>query len=59
MPCGDGWRKRIVEPLAKRVTVFRSPNGRSYEHATVCDGTQTVTCPALPALRVALPELFA
>lgn len=49
----------IVEPLAKKVTVFRSPNGRSYEHTTVCHGTQTVTCSALPTLRVALPELFA
>lgn len=49
----------IVEPLAKKVTAFRSPNGRSYEHTTVYDGIQTVTCAALPTLRAALPELFA
>jgi Uma2 family endonuclease len=49
----------VVEPLTKKVTVFRSPNGRAYDQTAAHDGAQAVTSVALPTLRVTLPELFA
>src|SRR5436190_17701770 len=49
----------VVEPVAKKLTVFHSPAGRAYAQTTVYDGAQTVTSVALPTLRATLPELFA
>lgn len=49
----------IVEPIAKKVTVFRSPKGRTYEKTVVHDAAHVVTCAVLPDVRIVLAELFA
>ena len=49
----------VVDPRTKRITVFRSPQGRGYEQSTVFEGAQTVACAALPGFKVSLPALFA
>ena len=49
----------IVEPRTKRITVFRSPQGRAYQQSTVFEGAQTVACGALPGFEVSLSALFA
>ena len=48
----------VVEPVAKKITVFRSPNGRAYEQTVVLDAGSTISCQALPSVRVGLAELF-
>ena len=49
----------VVEPRTKRISVFRSPQGRAYGQSTVFEGAQTVACAALPGFEVNLPALFA
>jgi Uma2 family endonuclease len=49
----------VVEPRTRRVTVFRSPQGRAYGQTTVFEGAQTVSCAELPGFEVSLPALFA
>jgi len=49
----------IVEPGSRRITVFRTPEGRAYRQSTVFEGSQSVACGVLPGFVVNLPELFA
>ena len=49
----------VVEPRNKRITVFRTPQGRAYGQSTVFEGAQTVVCAALPGFEVSLPGLVA
>jgi Uma2 family endonuclease len=49
----------IVEPQSRRMTVFRSPQDRTYTQSTIFEGSQTVTCAALPGFQVSLAGLFA
>jgi|ERR1043166_483097 Uma2 family endonuclease len=49
----------IVEPPTRRITVFRSPQGRAYGQSTTYEGDQAVACAALPGFEVRLPVLFA
>jgi Uma2 family endonuclease len=49
----------VVEPRTKRITVFRSPQGRAYGQSTVFEGAQSVAGVALPGFEVSLSALFA
>jgi len=48
----------LVEPRARRVTVFRSPQGRTFGERTVFEGDQTVSCVALPGFEARLRLMF-
>lgn len=49
----------IVQPVERRVEVSRRPEAGLYREQTVVEGGAVLACGSVPALRVALAELFA